>query len=617
MFNDVYQSMRQGFHQSSFRRLFQYSALAKLFNQSAIPSPWVFFSAYLSSLPSSRSWFRSRIHGHLLDDFDNMLRSLRVLKKSHILTENNCNRVVAHSDPRYLDRTLSLLQQAGLSNQDSLTVVFAHPWPEDLAAALFYLKHAGMLNQDNFAVVVSCRWSDNLARALFVLKQAGILTKDNRARVAVANHASPDYLNWVLSFLQKAQILTQDNFALVVDYVRPYGLYFVLCLLSRAQLLNQDNFSALTALNHLALISNQALELIWDNIANHPLHSLTQNDFESLLTASEQANPMTELERVRDQILGIRAVAGHAASVHRSVSDSALRLMQSYEHDLNLDIKIQEIKSFVMGLSDSPKHQAAIRCIERMTQVTYSVTDSSGISALQLLALAYIAIHDESKRAGTLENAKTLLIHGLYEIQRGYNLNNIGQDLGGEDLPICAACTFNQLMEKLHGIHQDVLVNFITQERASSKFSRLAAAHANTYLLSLSSTANGYRRAQALVEQLKADGSLRLFWDAIKTAVQTALWDEFKEAYHNNPSDERFLALLDTGKYFVFHVSAVETALLASPGYQAYLEEQMHLGRVARGLVPRLALHGFWDDLDSSASARESFDRKYSQVLKS
>jgi hypothetical protein len=42
--------------------------------------------------------------------------------------------------------------------------------------------------------------------------------------------------------------------------------------------------------------------------------------------------------------------------------------------------------------------------------------------------LAFTAIHDETKRQGTLEDALALFVEGLYEIQRGDNLNEDGID---------------------------------------------------------------------------------------------------------------------------------------------------------------------------------------------
>jgi beta-phosphoglucomutase-like phosphatase (HAD superfamily) len=125
------------------------------------------------------------------------------------------------------------------------------------------------------------------------------------------------------------------------------------------------------------------------------------------------------------------------------------------------------------------------------------------------------------------------------------------QDLGGEDNPICAAGTFNKLMEKLSGIHADVQVDYITHELASFKFQKLAEEQAIRYLQSLTAaqTAEDYRQVKDLLEQLKQDGSLERIWDKMKARVQEEVWDEFKVAYAHRPDDARFLALIDNGQY--------------------------------------------------------------------
>jgi len=71
------------------------------------------------------------------------------------------------------------------------------------------------------------------------------------------------------------------------------------------------------------------------------------------------------LERLRDQILGVEdarehvvnfnpSQSTHTASVHKSVSASAVRLRNSYGNYLNLEKKIVEIKAYIDGLDASP-----------------------------------------------------------------------------------------------------------------------------------------------------------------------------------------------------------------------------------------------------------------------
>ncbi|MFZ4076403.1 MAG: hypothetical protein ACOYKA_00320, partial [Legionellaceae bacterium] len=165
----------------------------------------------------------------------------------------------------------------------------------------------------------------------------------------------------------------------------------------------------------------------------------------------------------------------HTASVHTSVSASAIRLRESYgsriasQQDLNA--VIAEMGQWVASISrSSQKGAAAARCFRRITAYHYFFTDpTSQVSTRLLLAFVWRAVHDNAKRTGSLDDAQALLIDGLYEIQRGYNLSEEGEDDELDDHPICVAGTFNKLMEKLNGIHSDVEVYYITTQGAALK----------------------------------------------------------------------------------------------------------------------------------------------------
>jgi hypothetical protein len=137
--------------------------------------------------------------------------------------------------------------------------------------------------------------------------------------------------------------------------------------------------------------------LIWGRI---PDYCLTQANFQKLLTAAEHNNATTEIQRVVNEILEVnQPVAGagrtvafnnsqstHTASVHASVSASALKLMQTYGSNLNLEVKIKEIRDYVDGLAtDSPRNQATKRCIARITAADYNFIDTSGVSIRQFM----------------------------------------------------------------------------------------------------------------------------------------------------------------------------------------------------------------------------------------
>jgi hypothetical protein len=588
---------------------------------------------------------------------DRLATALSCLQRQGVLTQDNFELVANHANPDSLARALSSLQRAGILDQENRALVANHAAPSGLSLAFLSLDIARILTQDNFELVASHAVPSRLADALSCLQRAGILDQENRALVAnhtnpddlctmlsrflthenlalVASHANPRILNWALCSLQKARILTQPNLELVANHARPDVLAralsslqkdriltqpnlelvatharpdvlaYSLSHLQQAGILNQQSIAALVTPNHAALLTIEAHDRIWGRIPNH---LLTTVNFQRLLTAAEHANPMEELQRIVNQILGVQAGAGHAAafnpsqsthtaSVHESVSASAVRLRNSYGNPLNLEEKIIEIKVYIDGLDNTPEHQAAKRCIERITAADYSFTDPiSQVSTRQLLALAYTAIHDIDRCSASLEDAKALFVEGLYESQRGYNIEFGQGPEQGQDAPICVAGTFNKVMEKLNRIHTDVELVFITHEGASSKFQRLAQEHAKDYLQTQVESINtgNHQSVQDLLERLNAAVSLEPIWDAIKTQVQTQLWDEFSKAYGNNPEDARFLALIDHGIDVPFtDVSALETALIASTGDQASPAQACE----------SVAQHGLWASSQSTGA---------------
>ncbi|MFY7698234.1 MAG: hypothetical protein ACOVQX_05430, partial [Legionella sp.] len=167
--------------------------------------------------------------------------------------------------------------------------------------------------------------------------------------------------------------------------------------------------------------------------------------------------------------------------------------------------------------------------------------------------------HDESKRSGTLDDAKKMLIQALYEIQRGYNLNEKDHDNGLADIPICTAGTFNKLIEKLNGIHRDVEVLFITKELASLKLPVAVNNHLKTYL----QTESAKEHLDALKNSSEISDEL---WATIKDDIKAAMID-YKTVFAN---EDEFDAFINAGQYIAIQwdeIQAVrQTQVLANQG---------------------------------------------------
>ena len=173
-----------------------------------------------------------------------------------------------------------------------------------------------------------------------------------------------------------------------------------------------------------------------------------------------------------------------------------------------LERVIKDISTWLTEVpGNSLQIMAAKRCFPRLTAVDYTFTDpESLVSTRQLLALAWIAIHDESKRHSgtTLDHAKALLLEGLYEIQRGYNIsgNNVDNN-APNDLSICVAGTFNKIIEKLQGVHSSVKIDYITMEGAALKLQAVVREEAMSYLKSLLATEEVCVRGNTPTTELK------------------------------------------------------------------------------------------------------------------
>ena len=274
----------------------------------------------------------------------------------------------------------------------------------------------------------------------------------------------------------------------------------------------------------------------------------------------------------------------HNAAVHQSVSASAGRLNTRYRDEISgtgLGAVIEKIRTYVSGLEASVINTAAQRCIQRITAPDYTYSDgTSGLSVRQLLALSFIAINDESQRAGTLQDGQEQFVHALYEIQRGYNLSLSGRDNGRDDHSICIAGTFNKLIEKLEGIHPDCDLRFMTRETAALKLPKVVQEEAIRHL---SQQANPQTSAEflaftRLMAEVKED-ALEPIYEAIKPAVSERMFAEFGPLY-SGQDDPAFAGFIDAGEYLqIKGLGQFQESLQNSEGYRQHCAEILLPGR--------------------------------------
>lgn len=445
-----------------------------------------------------------------------------------------------------------------------------------LTFSLKLLYQSKLLTEKNFNTVKNHRPFTDLTRALMKLKEAKILTQDYFDFVEC--HFPSKFAELLIN-LKAINCLTPEHFNAIKQHNDPSNLTSALIAFNSVQLLTAENFERLfQPQNNILLTLRIGKYIIWDRL---PPHLLTQPVFEELIRRALLANPEDEISQYINSLLDDNEVtinkkqSIHTASIHRSISESAIKLWNRYGAELsesNIEESIASIKKYIANLPDSFINKAAKRCIERITRVNYIFTDPvSKVTLRQLLALSYLARHDKDKRQGSIEDANQQFIQGLYEIQRGYNLSAKNVDDRQADRPICTAGTFNKLMEKLSGIHPNVELIFMTNETAALKFQILVREEVKNYLQKLSKpeTKEGFHSFINLLKQLSEEG-IEIIWNRIKPQVSDRLFAEFKTIYEDNKKHSDFLALVDSGQYIEIksNFSAYQQQMVSSTGYR-------------------------------------------------
>jgi len=248
----------------------------------------------------------------------------------------------------------------------------------------------------------------------------------------------------------------------------------------------------------------------------------------------------------------------HTVSVHASVSQAAKDLHQRYRSKITspeaLQNVLKDIQKWKPSLGDDVANRAAQAAISRIIHGNSNYVDGiSNVSTKELLALVWCSIHDDSRRQGTLKDALQQFGEGLYEIQRGYNLDNIGQDRGGSDKSICQGGTFNKLVEKLAGIDPSVEMKFITLDTFSLKLPCIVREEAQDYLASKHQDMEE-KEWECLVDGINNNG-IGEIWEQIEENVANRMFDEFGVLFKKNRKSPDFLAAIDAGQYTNFKFS--------------------------------------------------------------
>lgn len=251
-----------------------------------------------------------------------------------------------------------------------------------------------------------------------------------------------------------------------------------------------------------------------------------------------------------------RPQSTHTASVHRSVSDSATRLLARYGRQLSnvesVSNKIDDLEACVFSLTEEAKQQAALRCIDRIRTIDFT-DPASRVTLKKLLALAFTAIQDDSLREGGYENALERLIVALYEIQRGYNLSDAPgeeyQDNGMRDNSICVPGSFNKLIEKLNSIHPDCEIIVESLPLLNLKLPVVVKEELRAYLSQLAISLQTAQEASTftnLIQRIISEGISDYIYEKIRANITNKILMEFPGLFPNIIAAEKGTVIVTT-----------------------------------------------------------------------
>lgn len=434
-----------------------------------------------------------------------VIQQLGLLSGKHAQT--NFNAIVKHSKLDWVVNTLKSLQAAGLLSgacaQANFDAVVSNPNLGGVANILLILHATGLLSQPYAQAmrdaVTAHPNPGGIANALKALHRTGFLSgpyaKANFD--AVIHHPNAYGLAGMLQVLLSAGLLSgpysEANLTAALEHQAPYGLARAYQLSHALSANTQAQFDTLIGYSAI-LFSDETLPL-WSQISKDMFTEAHWSRILQICRANQNTPAIGQIHLTRyinQELLQLDPTepqafnskqSTHVASVHQTVSESALRLNHRYEDKIsNLESKLNTIETWV---NTHEKHEIEQRAIQQLVHSPYEFIDpTSKITTKMLIALSWEAIHDDTMRLGALKDAEVLFLQGLFDIQRAYNLSDTFEDRGEADKTACASGTFNKLIEKLVGVHPEAELKYITKRGAMLKLIpliRLAA----TQVLSL------------------------------------------------------------------------------------------------------------------------------------
>jgi|GEM_PF-3259047 len=374
---------------------------------------------------------------------------------------------------------------------------------------------------------------------LDLLNKANLLTGNNaqRFRDAISAHSSPADLAYSIKLLHDANLLngeqTQQNLAAIGALNNPWDFMTLLNILFNTNP-DQPGFDRLVGYGNL-LCNNPELEHFYRTLG---IYLSINPDIDAIVALCENAqqedtaivqrniynyflrtaleNMLGEIRRAYEEPRAVNnAQNTHTASVHSTTDLTAWLLLTKYadQHINNSNISllpiINKIKLFKQESHSDTftyKIDKAIACLERLNEqfVHIKTSPEKKTVCLRLIEETALAKNEtvtnllsqlrddqntdlkiplnffieclfkEINSEGKADHMEAF-INAIYEIQRGYNLDENGKDntVNNDDKPICFGGTANKFCERLQGLSPLIQFIYVTEQTINLKVFQL------------------------------------------------------------------------------------------------------------------------------------------------